>query len=81
MPRPISRRTLNSSGILSRQAATSLDQFPYVQGSRPGIVSVQRISERFLGAESRGSPLPFGISNEPDIEQISRIFPALPVNE
>jgi len=51
--------------VLSTQAFTSLDQFPYVRGSRPGIVSVSEPLKRFLGAESRSSPLPIrkGLSN------------------
>jgi len=51
--------------VLSTQAFTSLDQSPYVQGSRPGIVSAQTLFGRFLGAESRSAPLPIrkGLSN------------------
>ena len=46
--------------VLFTQAFTSLDQFPYVHGSRCGIVSASESSERFLRVESRSTLLPVG---------------------
>jgi hypothetical protein len=45
---------------LFAKAVTSLDQFPYVQGSRPGIVSAQAILSDFWGQNLEAPPYPSG---------------------
>jgi len=44
--------------VLFTQAVTSLDQWLYVQGSRPGIVSTRRVPSDFWGQNPEAPPYP-----------------------